>query len=50
LELEPGGRHVIGIGYEKSEQLDVKPPENFVVVTMRDKRCRPVSPIRRCPI
>ena len=26
------------IGYEKSEQLDVKPAEYFVVVTMREKR------------
>jgi hypothetical protein len=34
---------VIGIGYEKSEQLDVKPAEYFVLVTMRDKRGRPVS-------
>ena len=30
------------IGYEKSEQLDVKPAEYFVVVTMREKRaCKP---------
>ena len=28
----------IVIGYEKSEQLDVKPAEYFVVVTMREKR------------
>ena len=26
------------IGYEKSEQLDVKPAEYFVVVTKREKR------------
>ena len=32
------GKENIVIGYEKSEQLDVKPAEYFVVVTMREKR------------
>jgi transposase len=32
------GKENMVIGYEKSEQLDVKPAEYFVVVTMREKR------------
>src|SRR5580693_7635509 len=32
------GRETTQIGYEKSEQLDVKPAEYFVVVTKREKR------------
>jgi transposase len=32
------GKENIVIGYEKSEQLDVKPAEYFVVVRMREKR------------
>jgi hypothetical protein len=36
------------IGYEKSEQLDVKPAEYFVVVSMREKRaCKALSARRR---
>ena len=32
------GKETSVIGYEKSEQLDVKPAEYFVVVTKREKR------------
>jgi transposase len=35
------GRETVVIGYEQSEQLDVKPAEYFVLVTKREKRvCR----------
>jgi transposase len=32
------GRETVVIGYERSEQLDVKPAEYFVLVTKREKR------------
>src|ERR1019366_8497762 len=32
------GKNTVVIGYEQSEQLDVKPAEFFVLVTKREKR------------
>ena len=47
------GKETIVIGYEQSEQLDVKPTEFFVLVTKREKRacqCCPEGGVKAAPL
>jgi transposase len=47
------GKDTVVIGYEQSEQLDVKPAEFFVLVTKREKRacqCCPEGGVKTAPL